>query len=147
MLLCEGFSVEQMLFLSLHQPSHQVKMKAGDKGPSRGLVPCGPPSAEAKGIVSITLHHHIKEKSFTFLYYKYFLFLIHCCFSAQSDQRGKFICVSSGKRWWMFGHKGGYRNAVLNAFWADITVLIRVLLKTLLPFQLAKHWLNLFLNI
>lgn len=58
----EGFSVEQLPVLSLQQPSHQVKMKVDDKGPSRGSVPCGRPSAEAKEIVSITLRYHIKEK-------------------------------------------------------------------------------------
>lgn len=61
-MLCEGFSTEQLLVLFLPQPSHQVKMKVDDKGPSRGLVPCGPPSAEAKETVSIALHYHIKEK-------------------------------------------------------------------------------------
>ena len=55
--LCDSVSDEQLLFL--HQvPSHQVKMKVDDKGPSRGLVPCGPPSAEAEKTVSVLLQRH-----------------------------------------------------------------------------------------
>lgn len=101
---CEGFSSEQLLVLFLQQPSHQVKMKEEDRGPSRGLVPCGRPSAEAKETVSITLRYHIKEKWFTCLYYKHFLFLVHTYRSAQSDQKLSFICASSLTRCcWMFG--------------------------------------------
>lgn len=52
-MLCEGLSIEQLLVSFLHQ----VMMKVNDQGPSRGLVPCGPPSAEANETVSMTLHY------------------------------------------------------------------------------------------
>ena len=51
-MLCEGLSIEQLLVSFLHQ----VMMKVNNQGPSRGLVPCGPPSAEANETVSMTLH-------------------------------------------------------------------------------------------
>lgn len=38
-----------------------MKMKVSNKGPSRGSAPCGPPSAEAKEIVSIIFCCHVKK--------------------------------------------------------------------------------------